>query len=135
MLYTGTRREKGVVTDMLLESIAYTASLVDYISQEIRCSVGEVTERIGPSGIARLCHNAPMNKHLPESRIAHEVECDYLSIIQIGGNSAIWNEVFGLDLMGAVKESCTNHHQYAHRLFELLTAIATDAEQPRRTLS
>lgn len=105
---------------MLLESIAYTASLVDYISQETGLSVDNVTKRIGQSGIERLCHNAAMNKHLPESRIAHEVEADYLSIIQVRGASAQWDTAFGHELMRTVEVSSTDRHKYAQRLYELL---------------
>lgn len=107
---------------MLLESIAYTASLLDYIRQETGLAVSEVAKRIGHAGIERLCHNAAMNKHLPESRIAHEVEYDYLSIIRVNGKTAQWNEVFGHDLMQSVEASGVDQYQYAHQLYELLVS-------------
>ena len=52
---------------MFLESIGYTAMLIEYVARQTGCSVSDIATVLGRTKIFNLCHNAPMNRLLPDS--------------------------------------------------------------------
>lgn len=105
---------------MYIESIGYLAMLLEYIASTTGNSVKSVAEKIGEDGIARLCHNAPMNRLLPIKKISQEVIHDY----EIPGTDlkmAIKNDMFGDICMGAVKERTSDKKQFVHVFYEMIT--------------
>lgn len=113
---------------MLLQSTAYTASLMDYTSQVARCSVKQLVERIGSKGLTRLVHNAPMHQHLPYHRIANEVIHDYGIVYRYPAGIAVWNDDYGKKIMTFVESRTTNKQEYGPVLYEILTADCTGAQ-------
>lgn len=105
---------------MLIESIGYTAMLVDYIAKLTHRDLANIASAIGEAGIARLVHNAPMNRHLPILRIANEVMHDYGITCRYADLTAEVDKSFSASAIESVQSVATHKGQYASVLYSLL---------------
>lgn len=105
---------------MLIESIGYTAMLVDYIARATHLPVAVIAETIGEAGIFRLAHNAPMNRHLPITQIAREVMSDYGSSYQTPDFAILPDESVSSTMISKVQAVTSLKNQYTSVLYELL---------------
>ena len=108
---------------MLIESIGYTAMLVDYIARATHLPVAVIAETIGEAGIFRLAHNAPMNRHLPITQIAREVMSDYGIACKGPDFTAIPDETFSEAAIFEVQSATSQKNMYASVLYELLSGL------------
>lgn len=106
---------------MLIESIGYTAMLVDYIARATHLPVAVIAETIGEAGIFRLAHNAPMNRHLPIMQNASEVMSDYGISYKTPDHTIIPNEAVSAKAISNVRAITSQKSLYASVLYELLT--------------
>ena len=112
---------------MFLESIGYTATLIEYVARLTRRSVSEVTTTIGFRRVFDLCHNAPMNRLLPIDRIAMEVISDnYLSAVSWSDGMTVDQE-YGKQIAESVGVATQDKHKYVDELYNLL--IGSDCNQ------
>ena len=107
---------------MLIESIGYTAMLVDYIARATHLPVAVIAETIGETGIFRLAHNAPMNRHLPITQIASEVMSDYGISYKTPDLTIISSEAVSATAISNVQAITSQKSLYASVLFELLSS-------------
>lgn len=107
---------------MLIESIGYTAMLVDYIARATHLPVAVIAETIGEAGIFRLAHNAPMNRHLPITQIAREVMSDYGISCKAPDLTIVPNEAISATAISNVQAITSQKSLYASVLFELLSS-------------
>lgn len=105
---------------MLIESIGYTAMLVDYIGRATHLPVAVIAETIGEAGIFRLAHNAPMNRHLPITQIAREVMSDYEISYQSPDFTILPDEAVSSTMISKVQAITSQKSLYASVLYELL---------------
>lgn len=105
---------------MLIESIGYTAMLVEYISRVTHQTMAVITETIGETGIFRLVHNAPMNRHLPIAQIAREVMSDYGISCKSPDFAVIPDEDVSAIVISEVQAITSQKSLYASVLYELL---------------
>ena len=105
---------------MLIESIGYTAMLVEYISRATHLPVAVIAETIGEAGIFRLAHNAPMNRHLPITQIAKEVMSDYGIAYQYPDFAILPDEIVSSTMISKVQAITSQKSLYASFLYELL---------------
>ena len=105
---------------MLIESIGYTAMLVDYIARATHLPVAVIAETIGEAGIFRLAHNAPMNRHLPMTQIASEVMSDYGISCKSPDITVIPDEVVSATVISEVQAITSQKCLYASILYALL---------------
>ena len=108
---------------MLIESIGYTAMLVEYISRVAGLPVAVIAKTIGETGIFRLAHNAPMNRHLPLVQISHEVMSDYGISCKDPDYTVIPNETFSAAAISEVQSATSQKNMYASVLYELLSGL------------
>lgn len=108
---------------MFLESIEYTATLIDYVARQVNRSIPDVASVIGEQKIFNLCHNAPMNRHLPMSRIAKEVIHDNDLPGQRWAEGVVEDPSFGRRMAARVASKESDKHHYASVLYELLLDI------------
>lgn len=106
---------------MLIESIGYTAMLVEYISRATHQPMAVIAETIGEAGIFRLAHNAPMNRHLPITQIASEVMFDYGISYQSPDFTILPDEDISSAMISKVQTITSQKNRYASVLYELLT--------------
>ena len=106
---------------MLIESIGYTAMLVDYIARATHLPVAVIAETIGEAGIFRLAHNAPMNRHLPITQIAREVMSDYGISCKTPDLTIVPDEAVSATAISNVQAITSQKSLYASVLFELLS--------------
>ena len=106
---------------MLIESIGYTAMLVEYISRATHQPVAVIAETIGEAGIFRLAHNAPMNRHLPITQIAREVMSDYGISCKTPDLTIVPDEAVSATAISNVQAITSQKSLYASVLFELLS--------------
>lgn len=106
---------------MLIESIGYTAMLVEYISRATHLPVAVIAKTIGEGGIFRLAHNAPMNRHLPLAQIASEVMSDYEISCKTPDLVIVPNEAVSAKAISNVQAITSQKSLYASVLFELLS--------------
>ena len=106
---------------MLIESIGYTAMLVEYISRATHQHMAFITETIGEAGIFRLAHNAPMNRHLPITQIASEVISDYGISCKVPDFTVIPDEYVSATVISEVQAITSQKNLYASVLYELLS--------------
>ena len=106
---------------MLIESIGYTAMLVDYIARATYLPVAVIAKTIGEGGIFRLAHNAPMNRHLPLAQIASEVMSDYEISCKTPDHNIIPNESFSATAISEVLKTTSQKSLYATVLYKLLS--------------
>lgn len=111
--------------NMLIESIGYTAMLVEYISRATHLPVAVIAKTIGKAGIFRLAHNAPMNRHLPMTQIASEVMSDYGISCKIPDFTIIPDESVSATVISEVQAITLQKSLYASVLFELLSGWIT----------
>ena len=105
---------------MLIESIGYTAMLVDFVARAAHQPIADITETIGETGIFRLAHNAPMNRHLPITQIAREVMSDYGISCITPDFSIMPNQEFSEIIMIKVQAETSQKNRYACVLYDLL---------------
>ena len=105
---------------MLVESIGYTAMLVDYIAKLTNRDLADIANAIGEAGIARLAHNAPMNRHLPILRIANEVMSDYEIFCHNPDLSVLPDTSFSKQTIIHIHATTSHKTQYATCLFRFL---------------
>lgn len=110
---------------MLIESIGYTAMLVEYISRATHLPVAVIAKTIGEAGIFRLAHNAPMNRHLPITQIASEVMSDYRISYKTPDFTIVPNEAVAATAISNVQTITSQKSLYASVLFELLSGWIT----------
>lgn len=108
---------------MLIESIGYTAMLVDYIARATHLPVTVIAETIGEAGIFRLAHNAPVNRHLPITQIAREVMSDYGISYQSPDFSTLPDEAISATVISEVHKSTAQKSMYASVLYKLLSSL------------
>ena len=108
---------------MLIESIGYTAMLVEYISRVASLPVAVIAKTIGEAGIFRLAHNAPMNRHLPLVQISHEVMSDYGISCKDPDFTIIPDETFSEAAISEVQSATSLKNMYASVLYELLSGL------------
>lgn len=108
---------------MLIESIGYTAMLVEYISRVAGLPVAVIAKTIGDAGIFRLAHNAPMNRHLPITQIASEVMSDYGISCKDPDFTVIPDETFSDTAISEVQSGTSLKNMYASVLYELLSGL------------
>lgn len=106
---------------MFIESIGYTATLIDYVAQLTEQPIPEVVSRIGVKHLTRIIYNAPMNQCLPILKIAKEVIYDCDNLYCKPSAQAVPNEAYGNQIMLQVKNRTLNKNKYAQILFDLLT--------------
>lgn len=106
---------------MLIESIGYTAMLVDYIARATHLPVAVIAETIGEAGFLRLAHNAPMNRHLPITQISSEVMSDYSISCKSPNFTVKPDEAVSATLISNVQAITSQKNLYASVLFELLS--------------
>lgn len=106
---------------MLIESIGYTAMLVDYIARATHLPVAVIAETIGEAGIFRLAHNSPMNRHLPITQIAREVMSDYGISCKTPDLTIVPDEAVSATAISNVQAITSQKSLYASVLFELLS--------------
>lgn len=109
---------------MLIESIGYTAMLVDYVAKITHRDLADIANAIGEAGIARLAHNAPMNRHLPILRIANEVIHDYGITCQYPDLTAEADKAFSASAIESVQATATHKSQYASLLYSWLCSTS-----------
>lgn len=108
---------------MLIESIGYTAMLVEYISRVADLPVAVIAKTIGEAGIFRLAHNAPMNRHLPITQIASEVMSDYGIFYKTPELAIVPNEAVSATAISNVQAITSQKSLYASVLYELLSGL------------
>lgn len=105
---------------MFLDSIEYTATLIELVSRQTCMTVAAVTKKIGKERIYNLCHNAPMNRVLPIKRIGMEVISD--NFIPVGSLETLvepdWS--FGKSIGAKVFQMTDDQKKYVDVLFALL---------------
>ena len=104
---------------MLIESIGYTAMLVDYIARATHLPVAVIAKTIGEAGIFRLAHNAPMNRHLPITQIACEVMSDYGISCKSPDFTVIPDETVSATVIFEVQAITSKKSLFASFLYEL----------------
>ena len=107
---------------MLIESIGYTAMLVEYISRVASLPVAVIAKTIGDAGIFRLAHNAPMNRHLPITQIASEVMSDYSISCKSPDFAVMPDETVSATVISEVQAITSQKNLYTYVLYELLTS-------------
>ena len=107
---------------MLIESIGYTAMLVDYIARATHLPVAVIAETIGEVGIFRLSHNAPMNRHLPITQISSEVISDYSISCKSPNFTVRPDEAVSATVISEVQDITSQKNLYTSVLYELLTS-------------
>lgn len=108
---------------MLIEYIAYTASLISYISQATGLGIQKVVTALGLEGVDRIARNAAMLRHLPVKRIAGELESDYWNVLGRADNSlASFNEAYGREVAKKIEAGTEDSHQYVTALYAALMA-------------
>lgn len=110
---------------MLIESIGYTAMLVDYIARATHLPVAVIAETIDEAGIFRLAHNAPMNRHLPMTQIASEVMSDYSISCKSPDFTVMPDEDVSATVISEVQAITSQKNLYTSVLYELLTSRNT----------
>lgn len=104
----------------MLESISFTATLIHYVAQMTGRTVADTAAAIGRYNIARLCHNAPMNRILPLAQIAREVIYDN-ALFRFGFDAPAEPDYsFGESIANTIGREVADKHRYADRLYELL---------------
>lgn len=106
---------------MLIESIGYTAMLVDFIARTTLLPVAVIAKTIGEAGIFRLTHNAPMNRHLPITQIASEVMSDYSISCKSPDFAVMPDEAVATTAISDVQAITSQKNLYVSVLYELLT--------------
>lgn len=106
---------------MLIESIGYTAMLVDYIARATHLPVAVIAETIGEAGIFRLAHNSPMNRHLPITQIAREIMSDYGNSCKTPDLTIVPDKAVSATAISNVQAITSQKSLYASVLFELLS--------------
>lgn len=107
---------------MFLESIGYTATLIEYVARQTGRSAPDIATVLGLTKIFNLCHNAPMNRLLPIKQIAREIIIDnYLNATE-WSDELMANERYGVKIEKLVAATTDDKHEYANALFDLLTA-------------
>lgn len=82
---------------MMKSSMAYTATLLKYVSDLTGLKLDAVVSQLGVDAIGRLIHNAPMNRLLPIRKIATEI-IQYYYLPQRMLSFAEPDEAFGEDV-------------------------------------
>ena len=77
--------------------MAYTATLLKYVSDLTGLKLDAVVSQLGVDAIGRLIHNAPMNRLLPIRKIATEI-IQYYYLPQRMLSFAEPDEAFGEDV-------------------------------------
>lgn len=108
---------------MLIESIGYTAMLLEYISRATHLPVAVIAKIIGEAGTSRLAHNAPMNRHLPITQIAREVMSDYGISCKTPDLTIVPNEAVSATAVSNVQAITSQKNMYASVLYELLSGL------------
>ena len=98
--------------------------LVDYIAKLTHRDLADIANAIGEAGIARLAHNAPMNRHLPILRIANEVMHDYEITCLYLDLTMEPDESFSARAMESVQATATHKSQYASLLYSWLCSTS-----------
>ena len=107
---------------MLIESIGYTAMLVDFIARTTHLPVAVIAETIGEAGIFRLAHNAPMNRHLPITQISSEGMSDYSISCKSPDFTVMPDEDVSAIVISEVQAITSQKNLYTSALYELLTS-------------
>lgn len=105
---------------MFLESIGYTATLIEYVARQTGRSISDITSTLGLTQVFNLCHNAPMNRLLPIKRIAMEVISDnYLSAVS-WSDGLVADQEYGKKITELVDAATQDKHKYVDELYSLL---------------
>lgn len=107
---------------MLIESIGYTAMLVDYLARATHLPVAVIAETVGEVGIFRLAHNAPMNCHLPITQIASEVMSDYSISCKSPDFAVMPDKAVSTTAISEVQDVTSQKNMYPSVLYELLSS-------------
>lgn len=105
---------------MFLESIGYTATLIDYVARQTGRSVSDITTTLGLTQVFDLCHNAPMNRLLPIKQIAREVIIDNYLTSSSSSDDLIADEEYGMRIAELVGAATQDKHKYVDELYGLL---------------
>lgn len=105
---------------MFLESIGYTATLIEYVARQTGLSVSEIASTLGITKVFNLCHNAPMNRLLPIEKIAREVAFDNYLFPKFLGDSILVNYEYGSRIEKLVGAATQDKHKYVDELYALL---------------
>lgn len=113
--------EKAEVMHIL--EIEYTAELVKSVALIANRTVSATAQQIGASGIARLVHNAPMNRLLPYEKIVSEIlhDHDFFVTIDRCQNHMAPDRGYGHYISALVAIKAKSHSEYSDVLYELLT--------------
>lgn len=106
---------------MFLESIGYTAMLIEYVARQTGCSVSDIATVLGRTKIFNLCHNAPMNRLLPIKQIAREIIIDNYLNAPEWSDVLVANERYGAKIEKLVDATTDDKREYTNELFDLLT--------------
>ena len=105
---------------MFLESIGYTATLIEYVARQTGRSISDITSTLGITQVFNLCHNAPMNRLLPLKRIAMEViSDDYLSAVS-WSDGLVADQEYGKKITELVGTATQDKHKYVDELYSML---------------
>ena len=106
---------------MFLESIEYTATLIEYVARQTGQSVSYVTNTLGYTRVYNLCHNAPMNRLLPIKKIGMEVISDNYLPSSSFSDALSPNIQYGAEIARQVAALANDKRQYVDKLFLILT--------------
>ena len=106
---------------MFLESIEYTATLIEYVARQTSHSVAYVANTLGYIRVYNLCHNAPMNRLLPIKKIGMEVISDNYLPSSSFSDVLSPNIQYGAEIARYVAALANDKKEYVDKLFMLLT--------------
>lgn len=101
-------------------AVAYTATLLKYISDITGTEIVKIAQKIGANGISRLIHNAPMNALLPMERIAKETVWYYMLPHEAQMISAAPDAAYGEQIARQVCIASHTKQNYGACLLEYL---------------
>lgn len=105
---------------MFLESIEYTATLIEYVARQVGLPISNVASILGKTKIFNLCHNAPMNRLLPIEKIAKEVVFDNYLPCNNWVYSLVVHYEYGSRIAKKVGTVTDDKYEYVDELYNLL---------------
>lgn len=106
---------------MFLESIEYTATLIEYVARQTGCSVSYIANTLGYIRVYNLCHNAPMNRLLPIKKIGMEVISDNYLPPNSFSDALSVDFQYGAEVARQVATLTNDKKEYVDKLFVILT--------------
>ena len=103
--------------------IAYTAALLVEVSHCTGIPLFDVAEKLGPEGVGRLIHNAPMNRLISTEQVINEIVWKYsLPFCQCVPSSL--DELKWIAAANRVKELSAGKAEFGQNLIRVLQAAS-----------